>query len=102
MGLLYYGSLAPPTRFRRPSSAVGAVFPASCRPGGPLQDRAQGFEIRRNVVYATHDGIELAGDLYRPPGPGPFPYVVNVHGGYWRRGSRDTFRHWGHYLAQRG
>jgi acetyl esterase/lipase len=67
-----------------------------------LQDRAQGFEIRRNVVYATHDGVELAGDLYRPPGPGPFPYVVNVHGGYWRRGSRDTFRHWGHYLAQRG
>jgi len=60
------------------------------------------FELRKNVVYAKHDGVELTGDFYVPAGPGPFPVLINVHGGYWRRGSRDTFQHWGPYLAARG
>lgn len=64
--------------------------------------RDTGFELRENLVYAVHDGVELRGDLYQPAGEGPFPVVVNVHGGYWRRGSRDTFGHWGPYLAARG
>src|SRR5262245_53563467 len=59
-------------------------------------------EIHNNLTYATHDGVELKGDLYLPSGPGLFPIVVNVHGGYWRRGSRDTYQHWGPYLAARG
>jgi acetyl esterase/lipase len=67
-----------------------------------VPDSAQKFEIRKNLVYATHDGVALEGDLYLPAGPGPFPVVVNVHGGYWRRGSRDTFQYWGPYLAERG
>jgi len=62
----------------------------------------QKFELRKNVTYATHDGVELKGDLYLPAGPGSFPVIVNVHGGYWRRGSRDTFHYWGPYLAERG
>jgi len=60
------------------------------------------FELRKNVAYANHDGVELTGDLYLPAGEGPFPAIVNVHGGYWRRGSRDTFGYWGPYLAERG
>src|SRR5262245_10686234 len=60
------------------------------------------FELRKNVAYANHEGVELTGDLYLPSGPGPFPSIVNVHGGYWRRGSRDTFQYWGPYLAERG
>ena len=59
----------------------------------------QTCEIHNNLTYATHDGVELKGDLYLPVGAGPFPIVVNVHGGYWRRGSRDTFQHWGPYLC---
>src|SRR5215469_870264 len=59
-------------------------------------------EVHRGITYATHDGVALQGDLYLPAGPGPFPVIVNVHGGYWRRGSRDTFQYWGPYLAARG
>jgi acetyl esterase/lipase len=59
-------------------------------------------DIRKNLTYAIHDGIELLGDLYLPYGPGPFPVLVNVHGGYWRRGARETFNYWGPYLAARG
>lgn len=67
-----------------------------------MLDRPKQFEIRKNLTYATHDGVDLQGDLYLPAGQGPFPLVINVHGGYWRRGSRDTFQHWGPYLAERG
>ena len=63
----------------------------------PLENRTP-----PNVTYAVHDGVELTGDLYLPAGRGPFPSIVNVHGGYWRRGSRDTFQYWGPYLAERG
>ncbi len=59
-------------------------------------------EFRQNIVYATHDGVELKGDLYLPAGAGPFPLLINVHGGYWRRGARETYQYWGPYLAQHG
>jgi acetyl esterase/lipase len=59
-------------------------------------------KYRHNIVYATHDGVELAGDLYLPAGAGPFPLIINVHGGYWRRGARETYQYWGPYLAERG
>jgi acetyl esterase/lipase len=61
-----------------------------------------GTEFRANILYATHDGVELRGDLYLPAGEGPFPLIINVHGGYWRRGSRDSYQYWGPYLAARG
>jgi acetyl esterase/lipase len=67
-----------------------------------VPDSDQQAELHKNLVYVTHDGVELHGDLYIPAGAGPFPVLINVHGGYWRRGSRDTFRYWGPYLAQRG
>jgi acetyl esterase/lipase len=43
------------------------------------------------------------GDLRLPPGPGPHPVVVMVHGGYWR--ARYDLEHVGHLcadLARRG
>jgi acetyl esterase/lipase len=62
----------------------------------------QTYDLRKNLTYATHDGVDLQGELYIPAGQGPFPLIVNVHGGYWRRGSRNTFGYWGPYLAERG
>jgi acetyl esterase/lipase len=59
-------------------------------------------EFQKGIVYAAHDGVELAGDLYLPAGAGPFPLIINVHGGYWRRGARETYQYWGPYLAERG
>src|SRR5262249_15381664 len=92
--LLYYGKSAPPMKFRNARQCP------SWRLLVPETDHD--FEFRQNLVYANHDGVELTGDLYLPAGQGTFPIVINVHGGYWRRGSRDTFQHWGPYLARRG
>jgi acetyl esterase/lipase len=39
-------------------------------------------------VYQTPGGVPLLGRLYRPDGPGPFPAVLEVHGGAWTSGDR--------------
>lgn len=35
-----------------------------------------GLVIERDVMVATRDGVGLATDIYRPPGAGPFPVIV--------------------------
>jgi acetyl esterase/lipase len=60
------------------------------------------IETRMGLTYATHDGVALAGDLYLPKGPGPFPALVGIHGGGWVQGVRGQFQHWGRYLAAHG
>ena len=38
---------------------------------------AQGdTEIRRDLQYATHDGVALVGDYYVPKAPGKYPVVI--------------------------
>ena len=42
----------------------------------------------RDIVYSSHDGKPLLARLYRPNGAGPFPAIVEVHGGAWTAGDR--------------
>lgn len=41
-----------------------------------------------DIVYHTPDGAPLLARVYRPHGPGPFPAVLEVHGGAWVNGDR--------------
>jgi len=43
-----------------------------------------------DVEYARPDDKALLARLYRPQGPGPFPAVVEVHGGAWTSNDRLT------------
>jgi acetyl esterase len=45
------------------------------------------FDIE-DVEYLRHDNKPLLARLFKPRGPGPFPLVVEVHGGAWCRGTR--------------
>jgi acetyl esterase/lipase len=60
------------------------------------------IDLHPGLTYATHDGVALLGDLYRPQGAGPFPVLVALHGGGWVQGARSAFQHWGPYLARHG
>jgi acetyl esterase/lipase len=61
------------------------------------------FELKKDVVYATHDGVPLMGDIYIPMTPGRHPAMMFVHGGAFRAGSKDAYATtWGPYLAERG
>jgi acetyl esterase/lipase len=59
-------------------------------------------DIRRGIEYVRHDGAVLLGDLYAPGEPGTYPVLVAVHGGGWQLGTRESYRHWGPWLAARG
>src|SRR5882724_7969782 len=41
-----------------------------------------------DVEYQRQDGQPLLARLYQPIGPGPFPAVLEVHGGAWTGGDR--------------
>lgn len=47
------------------------------------------FEIEaRDIEYRREGGAPLLARLYRPRGDGPFPALVEVHGGAWASGDR--------------
>jgi acetyl esterase/lipase len=70
--------------------------------GLAAQAQPREVEIRRDVKYATHNGIALSGDYYAPKAPGKYPVLVAVHGGGWQGGVRTAYRAWGPYLAEHG
>ena len=60
-------------------------------------------EVRiEELVYCRHASGELLARLYLPQGPGPFPGVVEVHGGAWTANDRTTNRDIHQPLAESG
>jgi acetyl esterase/lipase len=55
-----------------------------------------------DVEYLRHGAKPLLMRLYTPAGPGPFPAVIELHGGAWHHGDRtvEASRH--QALAERG
>lgn len=62
-------------------SLASTLFMASIAPGPNVR-------FPRAVEYSRPDGTPLCFDAAIPPGPGPFPAVIIVHGGGWVRGDR--------------
>lgn len=50
-----------------------------------------GVTVTRSVAYAKVGDEKLYLDVAVPPGPGPFPCLVMIHGGAWQGGSRGEF-----------
>lgn len=61
---------------------------------GMISEFPAGTQIQRDVVYVRRDNEkDLKLDLYVPPGDGPRPLVIWIHGGAWKMGSKATFVH---------
>lgn len=61
------------------------------------------FEVDvKDVEYQQLDGTPWLARVYRPLGVGPFPTIVDVHGGAWNNGDRTNDTQLDHALAQRG
>src|ERR1700761_8287372 len=67
-----------------------------------MQGKAVDIQIISAIPYASRGEAALLGDLYRSPDAGLHPVVVAIHGGGWDAGSKDCYRDWGRYLAERG
>ncbi|MDF1740126.1 MAG: alpha/beta hydrolase [Verrucomicrobiales bacterium] len=53
------------------------------------------LNIKRNEVYKTVDGIDLKYDLILPEkrSDKPAPFILHIHGGGWRGGSKEAAYH---------
>jgi acetyl esterase/lipase len=81
-------------------AVAGLVTVAFAAPVGAAQG---GVTVKRDVVYRTVDGEQLALDVYQPAKKGKErPAVVVVHGGAWTVGDKSWFAQQSNQLARRG
>lgn len=52
------------------------------------QDPAAGWKVSKDLPYVSYGAARQTLDLYVPPGSGPHPLVIWIHGGAWRTGSK--------------
>ena len=57
-----------------------------------MKQRMAATQLVEDLEYARHGGQVLRLDLLRPPGPGPHPVLVYLHGGAFAVGSKRTHR----------
>src|ERR1700737_490744 len=69
-------------RMFRSGAAHAAAVPAY-DPAGKFELAVSEVELRRNSA-----GRVLMARIYQPKGPGPFPTVLDLHGGAWNRKDR--------------
>ncbi len=53
---------------------------------------AEDYDVVRGAIYAERGKEKLRADVYVPPGEGPHPAVLVVHGGAWMMGTRHQLR----------
>ena len=59
-----------------------------------------GIEIKKDLVYATKDKLDLKLDAYLPAGSKLRPSVLVIHGGGWRFGSKRQLAKYASRLAE--
>ncbi|HEX6513643.1 MAG TPA: alpha/beta hydrolase [Chloroflexota bacterium] len=61
------------------------------------------YEVEvKDIEYQQLDGKPWLARVYQPKGTGPFPAVIDVHGGAWRNGDRTNNAGVDQALAERG
>jgi acetyl esterase len=77
------GAAVPAARALRPDTAHAAA--PAYDPAGKFELDVKEVEFRRNGA-----GRMLMARIYQPKGPGPFPTVLDLHGGAWNRKDRHA------------
>lgn len=62
---------------------------------------APGFSTEE-IEYLRHGEVGLPARLFKPAGPGPFPAVIDLHGGAWARGDLEECQPRDEVLARSG
>lgn len=98
--------MTSPLRFL---TAGAALLSSACsqhygRPDAPAPAPVESrYTVTHDVLFTPGDWPKpLLADIYRPTGAGPFPSVLLIHGGAWKRGSRDQVESLAERIAARG
>ncbi len=72
--------------------AARALWPAAAQAAAPAYDPAGKFELDVKEVELRRNsaGRMLMARIYQPKGPGPFPAVLDLHGGAWNHKDRHA------------
>jgi acetyl esterase len=66
-------------------------------------DPAARYDVKkRDVEYRRVNGAPLLSLMFEPQGPGPFPLVINIHGGAWNNSDRTANPQFSEGLAASG
>jgi acetyl esterase len=67
----------------------GSTASAAPTVAAPTYDPTRRYAVTTTDVEYRRDGDEaFLARIYQPQGPGPFPALVDIHGGQWTRGDR--------------
>ena len=86
----------PPTRAGRLDPQAGPqlrAVPGAQGAGGAGTQTAYDIDVA-DVEYLRHEDKPLLARLFKPRGSGPFPIMVELHGGAWFRGDRLNGSGW--------
>jgi acetyl esterase/lipase len=72
--------------------AARALWPDAAQAAAPAYDPAGKFELDVKEVEVRRNGAGrmLMARIYQPKGPGPFPTVLDLHGGAWNNKDRHA------------
>ena len=70
-------------------------------PPHTLATGTQGFDVE-DAEFLRHGQVSLKARLYRPHGKGPFPAMVQLHGGIWTKSDRTRSKVLHEWLAGHG
>ena len=78
-------------------AAAGAPAAAAYNPAAKLEITVKDVEFRK-----TKAGRQLMARVYQPTGPGPFPTMIDLHGGAWNAKDRHAEEPMDRSLAESG
>src|SRR5262245_20466283 len=81
--------------------AIASVSEGTPMDAKTAEARTHEFDAE-DVEYLRHGDKPLLATVFRPRGPGPFPALVEVHGGAWCMSDRKTERVRHEAMASRG
>ena len=68
--------------------SLAGLFPLAAQPPGPAGYPQDLKPTHADVAYATVSPSQVL-DIFLPEGKGPFPLLLNIHGGAFRMGSKE-------------
>jgi acetyl esterase len=82
----------------------GATLPLAALPMGAARAQGDGaYEFMvKDIIYQRAGGKQRLARLYQPAGTGPFPAVLQVHGGAWNHKNRTDGQNTALDLAEAG
>ena len=81
-----------PSALRVAIACALTLGPATAQAASEM-DLAADAVAHRELVYATRPNGPVKLDLFKPPGDGPFPLILWIHGGGWVEGNKSTWPH---------